>query len=94
MGKKKNKIIIWGIQLAANTKLEGRVDKLEGRASIQRDLDRLEKKWTDRNFIKLNNSKCKILLLGRKTLWQWWYKQGTCAWGAAPVGRSSWGTVS
>lgn len=51
-------------KLADDTKLGGPVDKLEGRASIQRDLDRLEKKWTDRNFIKLNKNKCKILPLG------------------------------
>ena len=34
-------------------------DMLEGRAVIQRDLDRLEE-WVNRNLMKLNEDKCKL----------------------------------
>lgn len=47
---------------ADNTKLGGVADTPEGRAAIQRDLDRLEK-WTDVSF--MNYSKDKVLNLGR-----------------------------
>ena len=39
-------------------------DRPEGHAAIQRDLDRLEK-WADRNPIKFNSEKCKVLHLRR-----------------------------
>jgi len=39
-------------------------DTLEGRADIQRDLDRLEK-WAHVNLMKVNNTRCKILHLAR-----------------------------
>lgn len=38
----------------------GAINILEGRANLQRDLDRL-KKWADWNFIKVNKSKDKVL---------------------------------
>lgn len=37
---------------------------LEGRAAIEKDLDRC-KKWANRNLRKFNKSKCKNLPLGR-----------------------------
>lgn len=48
---------------ADDTKLEGAVSTLESRAAIQRDFDRLEK-WPDRNFMKFNKGKYKVLHLG------------------------------
>lgn len=45
-------------------KLEGMAATSEGCAGIKRDLDRL-KKWADRNFMKTNKEKCKVIDLGR-----------------------------
>ena len=49
---------------ADDIKLEGVADAPEGFAAIQRNLNRLVK-WTDRNLMKLNNGKCKVLPLER-----------------------------
>ncbi|GAB0182220.1 mitochondrial enolase superfamily member 1 [Grus japonensis] len=49
---------------ANDTKVGGVAEMPEGRTSIQRDLNRLEK-WADRNLMKFNNEKCKILHLKR-----------------------------
>ena len=45
-------------KLAEDTKLSGKVDTLERRNTIQRDLDRLER-GAHPNLIKLNKAKCK-----------------------------------
>ncbi|KAK4829973.1 hypothetical protein QYF61_008104 [Mycteria americana] len=47
-----------------NTKLGGVADTPEGHAAIQRDLNRVEK-WADRNLMKFNKEKSKVLHLGR-----------------------------
>ncbi|KAK4827311.1 hypothetical protein QYF61_016561 [Mycteria americana] len=51
-------------QVAHDTKLGGVADTPESRVAIQRDLNSLEE-WADRNLMKFNEEKCKVLPLGR-----------------------------
>jgi len=52
---------------ADDTELGGVADTPEGRAAIQKDLDRLEK-LADRKFMKFNKTKCKVLHLRENNL--------------------------
>ncbi|PKU43587.1 reverse hypothetical protein [Limosa lapponica baueri] len=51
---------------ADDTKLSGEVDTLEGRATLQEDLDRLEE-WANKNLMKVKKDKCKVLHLGKQS---------------------------
>ena len=51
-------------EFAEDTELGGVADTLEGFATIQPDLDRLEM-WVERNLMRFHKSKCRVLRLGR-----------------------------
>ncbi|KAK4832935.1 hypothetical protein QYF61_026578 [Mycteria americana] len=53
-------------KFADDTKPGGVADRPDGHAAIQRDHNRLEE-WADRNLMKFNKEKCKVLHLGKNS---------------------------
>jgi len=51
------------MEFADDTRLSGEVDTLEGRTTLQEDLDRLEE-WANKNFKKFSKDKYQVLNLG------------------------------
>ncbi|GAB0186246.1 mitochondrial enolase superfamily member 1 [Grus japonensis] len=47
-----------------DTKVSGKADTSEGRATLQEDLDRLEE-WAYTNLMKFNKDKCKVFHMGK-----------------------------
>ncbi|GAB0178838.1 P protein [Grus japonensis] len=55
------------MKFADDTKLSEEVDTLEGRATLKKDLDRLEE-WANKNLMKFNKEKCEVLHMGKHNL--------------------------
>jgi len=52
------------MKFANDSKLSREEDTLEGRPTLQEDLDRQEE-WANKSLIKFNKDKCKVLHLGK-----------------------------
>lgn len=62
---------MYPLKVLNDTKLGGVVNILEGKIAIQRDLGKLET-WADRNFVKFNKGKSKVLWLEWSNPLQWY----------------------
>jgi len=73
------------MKFASDTKLRGEMDTLEGTATLQEDLHRLEE-WANKNLMKFNTDKCKVLHLGKHNP-RVWHRLGSTQLGSCSVER-------
>lgn len=76
------------IKFVGKSEMGGAVDTLEGRAAIEKLLERLEQ-WANKSFIKSSNDNCKVLCL-RQTNPLQLYRLGTDCQQAALLKRTWW----
>ncbi|GAB0186178.1 mitochondrial enolase superfamily member 1 [Grus japonensis] len=78
------------MKFADDTKLSEEADASERRATLQEDLDKLEE-WANKNLMKLNKDKCKVLHLGKHNPGLWIGDCDPPGWRAA-LWKGTWGS--